>query len=185
MNVIVVDAAIVAVGSDGRVNGVKSLGVIVGMVVVDAALVAVVDLGLTDNDVVVGVAVVGNEGAAIVVAGKLNLIRVDVRDRGDDAFAVHLDHSLGGRDSGGGKLGIGAVGGLNVASDETKLNAVGARRLNVVGVDMKRLVVVRVDGVRVEGVTSATDDDVVVWVAVVGDEGTAAIIDANDGVSAG
>ena len=91
---------------------------------------------LLGNDVVVGVAVVGNEGAAIVVAGKLNLIRVDVRDRGDDAFTVHLDHSLGGRDSGGSKLGIGAVGSLDVASDDTKLKAVGAQRHRLVGVDV-------------------------------------------------
>jgi hypothetical protein len=45
-------------------------------------------------DVVVRVAIIGDQCAASVIAGKLNLRGVDLVDRGRDGLSINLDHCV-------------------------------------------------------------------------------------------
>jgi hypothetical protein len=75
------------------------------LVVAVVAVVAVVDLRLVllvvavvelsvRVDVVVRVAIIGDQCAASVIAGKLNLRGVDLVDRGRDGLSINLDHCV-------------------------------------------------------------------------------------------
>ena len=133
-------------GSDVRV-------VMVGIVMVVIVVVAIVMLGLVRDEVVVRVAVVGDQGAASVVAGDLDLVGVDLVMVDNVRVAVNLDHRLGGRDSSGSQLWVGVRRSVGVATGDVELDAVGACGLIVmvvmvvgVGVGLVMLVVIVVRG---------------------------------------
>ena len=75
------------------------------------------------------IAVVRDQSAAKVVASQFDFIRVNLVDRGDDGFAVSLEHSLGWSDSGGCKLRVDRwAEALNVASNLVQGDAMSAQR---------------------------------------------------------
>ena len=80
--------------------------------------------GSLDMDVVVGVAIVRDEGTAFHVAGKLDLIRVDLVHGSIDCPAVVLDDSHIARDSGLCKLWMHIRAHLNITTDLVEDDAV-------------------------------------------------------------
>ena len=55
---------------------------------------------LVQDNIVCGIAVVGNEDAAIAVAGKFHLVDINVGHGGIDDLAILLDHGVGFVDCG-------------------------------------------------------------------------------------
>jgi len=81
------------------------------------------------HDVIERIAVVRDQSAAKVVASQFDFIRVNLVDRGDDGFAVSLEHSLGWSDSGGCKLRVDRwAEALNVASNFVQCDAMRGQR---------------------------------------------------------
>ena len=73
-------------------------------------------------DVVVRVAVIGDQGAASIIAGELNLAGIDVIDWGNDGLSVNLDHSLVRADCGGSELWVNVSSSLDVTSSNVEGN---------------------------------------------------------------
>ena len=105
-----------------------------GQVVVDVSVVVVASVVLVARwvDIVVGIAVVGDQGAASFVAGELNFISVDVINRGNDWLSVNLDDCLVWRYSGSSELWVNVSISLDVASSHSKFNTMGTLWLIVV-----------------------------------------------------
>ena len=114
----------------GRLWLVVDLWLVGTVVVVVSIVVGVVVSG--GVDVVVRVAVIGDQGAASIIAGELNLAGIDVIDWGNDGLSVNLDHSLVRADCGGSELWVNVSSSLDVTSSNVEGNAVGALRLTVV-----------------------------------------------------
>lgn len=129
----------------GRGRGVVILMVVIVMVDIVMDIVDVVMLRRVGDEVVVRVAIVGDQGAAMVVTCDLDLAGVDLVMIHHIGVSVHLDHGLSRRDCGSSKLGVSSISGLNVATGLVELNTVGARGLVVVGI----VVVVVVVGIGV------------------------------------
>jgi|Transcript_15720 hypothetical protein len=69
---------------DGVVDVLVDDVLVVDEAVVGVVLVGVFVVSALNNDIVVWVAVVGDQSAAVVVTGELNRVRVDFRDRSDE-----------------------------------------------------------------------------------------------------
>jgi len=79
-DVLVVDVVV----QDGVVDVLVDDVLVVDEAVVGVVLVGVFVVSALNNDIVVWVAVVGDQSAAVVVTGELNRVRVDFRDRSDE-----------------------------------------------------------------------------------------------------
>ena len=111
-------------------------------------------------DVVVRVAVIGDQGAASIIAGELNLAGIDVIDWGNDGLSVNLDHSLVRADCGGSELWVNVSSSLDVTSSNVEGNAVSALRLTVVvtiGVTLMLVATREVVAVRELGISAGED----------------------------
>lgn len=130
---------------------------------VGTVVVVVVDVGVVVSggvDVVVRVAVIGDQGAASVVAGELNLVGIDVIDWCNDGLSVNLDHSLVRADSGGSELRVDVSSSLDVTSSNVEGNAMGALRLTVmvtIGITLMLVAAVKVVAVRELGISAGED----------------------------
>ena len=130
-----------------------------------------------DNDVVVRVSVILDQGTAVVVASELNSVRVDGVDRGQESFTFVDNDGSVGVNSGSGDLRVDMGANLHVTSDHRKFNSVGVQgsvNLNVVvhvvvhvGVGVVSIVV---------GFLMDIRDQVVMGVAIIGDESATMIV---------
>ena len=142
----------------GRLWLVVDLWLVGTVVVVVSIVVGVVVSG--GVDVVVRVAVIGDQGAASIIAGELNLAGIDVIDWGNDGLSVNLDHSLVRADCGGSELWVNVSSSLDVTSSNVEGNAVGALRLTVVvtiGVTLMLVATREVVAVRELGISAGED----------------------------
>jgi len=197
---------------------VVMVSVVMVSVVMVVVAVVVVESVTIDNDVIVWVAIVGDESAAIIDAGQLDFVGINLVDGDYDSLAIVLDDSLGRRDSRSSELSVGAVSDVGVATDHVEFHSVGASlrflEVRVSGVVVDIIVILMVMGVLVVGVLvvgvlvvgvllmgvlvvsrimlmvvlnvivvgvvtvviHALNNNVVVWVAVVRDEGATIII---------
>ena len=160
------DGAVSVVNGRLLVVGVLVVGVLVVVIVVMIVVVGVwevvrvlnvvvlIVMGLIRDEVVVRVAIIGDQGAAIDisidvhVAGDLNLVSIDLVVVNNVSVAVNLDHRLSWGDSGGGQLSVGVRGGVDVASGVVELNSVGVCDVMVVVVLVVVMVMMMV-GVRI------------------------------------
>ena len=83
-------------------------------------------------DIVVGIAIVGDQGAASFIACELNFISIDVIDLGNDWLSINLDDGLVWRYSGSSELWVNVSISLNVTSSHSKFNTMGTLWLIVV-----------------------------------------------------
>jgi len=187
---------------------VVMVSVVMVSVVMVVVAVVVVESVTIDNDVIVWVAIVGDESAAIIDTGQLDFVGINLVDGDYDSLAIVLDDSLGRRDSRSSELSVGAVSDVGVATDHVEFHSVGASlrllEVRVSGVVVDIIVILMVMGVLVVGVLlmgvlvvsgimlmvvlnvivvgvvtvviHALNNNVVVWVAVVRDEGATIII---------
>ena len=79
-----------------------------------------------DGDVVVRVAVIKDKGAAFIVASQLSLVCVHLVDVLEDGLTIDLQNNSVGVDSGGSELSLSASGDVGVATNDGKVDAVGA-----------------------------------------------------------
>lgn len=83
-------------------------------------------------DIVMGIAIIWDQSTACIIACKLNDIRVDLADRCKDRFAVWcLNNSLGLRNCCCGNLCVNAWINWYVASNNIKIDSVGASRVQI------------------------------------------------------
>ena len=101
--------------------------VMVVIVVVMFVIMVVIFLG--KNNIVVRVAVIGDQNAAVVVASELDSVDVNLVDGGEDRLAIVLDHDFCWADSSGSELRVNVVTDLDVATNLVQLDSVGAERL--------------------------------------------------------
>ena len=137
---------------------VMDLWLVGTVVVVVSVVVGVVVSG--GVDVVVRVAVIGDQGAASIIAGELNLAGIDLIDWGNDGLSVNLDHSLVRADCCGSELWVNVSSSLDVTSSNVEGNAVGALRLTVVvtiGIALMLVATREVVAVRELGISAGED----------------------------
>lgn len=85
-----------------------------------------------DNDVVMRVAVVWDQGAAILDACEFNFAWVYMLNGDNETLAFVLNHNLFFADGSGGQLRINILADSNVATDNVQMNAVRLREVWVV-----------------------------------------------------
>ena len=153
-----------AVGAHGDTVVVGWLWLVVDLWLVGTVVVVVsIVVGVVVSggvDVVVRVAVIGDQGAASIIAGELNLAGIDVIDWGNDGLSVNLDHSLVRADCGGSELWVNVSSSLDVTSSNVEGNAVSALRLTVVvtiGVTLMLVATREVVAVRELGISAGED----------------------------
>lgn len=134
-----------------------------------------------DNDVVVGVSIILDQGTAVVVASEFNGVRVDGVDRGQESFTFVHNHGSVGVNGGSGNLRIDMGANLHVTSDHRKFNSVGAQGsidvdilVHVVVHVLMHVVVIMV--VIIVGFLVDIGDQIVVGVAIIGDESATMIV---------
>ena len=99
------------------------------VVIVVVMVVIMVVIFFGKNNIVVRVAVIGDQNAAVVVASELDSVDVNLVDGGEDRLAIVLDHDFCWADSSGSELRVNVVTDLDVATDLVQLDSVGAERL--------------------------------------------------------
>jgi len=78
-----------------------------------------------DVNVIVWVAVIRDQGTALIVACELDFIRVDGFEGHHVRLSINLDHGVVGCDRGGSQLWVSVrIGWLNVAPSMVEFNAV-------------------------------------------------------------
>lgn len=134
-----------------------------------------------DNDVVVGVSIILDQGTAVVVASEFNGVRVDGVDRGQESFTFVHNHGSVGVNGGSGNLRIDMGANLHVTSDHGKFNSVGAQGsldvdifVHVVVHVLVHVVVIVV--VIIVGFLVDVGDQIVVGVAIIGDKSATMIV---------
>ena len=80
--------------------------------------------GVVEDDVVIGIAVIGDENATEFVASELNLGGVDLAEGSDDGLAINLKDSLVGVNGGLSEFRVNPVGDLDVSAGHVQLEAV-------------------------------------------------------------
>ena len=137
--------------------------------------VFVVSLWHVRDKIVVGVAVVWDQGASSVITGDLDLIGVDLIVVDDVRLTVVLDHGLICGDSGSCELWVGTVSSESIASGDVELDSMSALRLVMM---VRVLVVMRLGSMVRVFVVSLwhVRDKIVVGVAVVWDQGASSVI---------
>ena len=88
-------------------------------------------VGWPDDDVVVGIAVIGNQRAAVVIAGKLDFAGVDLIYGSNEGLTIGLKHDFVRVDSSGGQLRVNPRGYIGVSTNHVQRNAVGAELLGL------------------------------------------------------
>ena len=83
------------------------------------------------GDVIMRVSVVRDEGAACLIASELDLICVDLMERGSHRVITNLDHGAVRRHSSSGQLGVHISGRLYVSSSHVQLHSMCAFRFLV------------------------------------------------------
>ena len=166
---------IVSVSDQRQLNSVRAVVVDLGlegaiMLVLVIVLVSVVGIGAWGSDIVMGVAIVWDQGATILVAGQLNFTGVDVLHWSDNWLSIDLDDGLVCGNSGSSDLWVDIVGWLDVTARVVKLNTVGALWRAIVYIIISTVVVVVVSLAEVW-----VDDIIVVLAAIVIASATTAI----------
>ena len=113
------------------------------VVIVVVMVVIMVVIFLGKNNIVVRVAVIRDQNAAVVVASELDSVDVNLVDGGEDSLAIVLDHDFCWAHSSGSELRVNVVTDLDVATDLVQLDSVGAERL-LLGLIVVMRVIVRV-----------------------------------------
>lgn len=116
--------------------------VLVLVVVVLGGVAIAVGVAAWGSDIVIGVAIVWDQGATIFVAGQLDFTGVNVLHRSDNWLSIDLDDSLVCGNSGSGDLWVDIVGWLDVTARVVKLNTVGALWLAILYIIVATVVVV-------------------------------------------
>ena len=101
------------------------------VVIVVFVVVIVITCCALNNHIIVWVAIVRDQCAAIIVASELNLRRVNLRDRCVDAFTIVLDHRSIVGNSSGSELSVGARGDSDVATNFVEGKSVRAVHFQV------------------------------------------------------
>ena len=101
------------------------------VVIVVFVVVIVITCCALNNHIIVWVAIVRDQCAAIIVASELNLRRVNLRDRCVDAFTIVLDHRSIVGNSSGSELSVGARGNSDVATNFVEGKSMSAVHLQV------------------------------------------------------
>ena len=102
------------------------MGLVMRVVVMVMAMRVMSMMMAIDNDIVVWIAIVGNQCATIIIAGKLNGIDVDLVDRRNDGLTIVLNDDLVSVDGSSGKLWVNVGSNFGVATDQVQLHAVRA-----------------------------------------------------------
>lgn len=134
-----------------------------------------------DNDVVVGVSIILDQGTAVVVASEFNGVRVDGVDRGQESLTFVHNHGSVGVNGGSSNLRIDMGANLHVTSDHGKFNSVGAQGsldvdifVHVVVHVLVHVVVIVV--VIIVGFLVDVGDQIVVGIAIIGDKSATMIV---------
>jgi len=135
------------------------VGIIVGFLV---------DIG---DQIVMGVAIVGDESAAMIVTGDLELVSGNLVHRGSIGLAVNLDSDSLVVEGGGGQLRVGVGVHIDVSSMDVELHTVSAHGLVVVIVT-----VVIVTVVIVVHIVVLVDDNIVMRIAIIRDQCATGVI---------
>ena len=144
----------------------------VSSVGVGATISVVVNIwvGFRNSDIVGRIAVIRDECATFIIAGKLDLGWVNGIDGSVMGLSVNLKDDVIVILGSGGKLGVGAIGNCDASTDLVKGHTVGAERGSDVGILGLIVMMVSTVGVVMDRWIMGVNGNVVGRIAIIGDE---------------